>query len=326
MAGDQAALSRMRHGEVADFRNQAEKRAARAVRNDEPQSMTDQKDKQPLPVFFGHHKCATMSINTVIGAVCRRLGLNFVAIFDEHGLDGSLDEFVTSSRADFLSYGNADRQYVEQLQNFRGFHIIRDPRDIVVSAYFSHLYSHSTDEWEDLKAHRATLEGLSESDGILAEMEFRERSFRHMRDWDYENENIMEIRFEDFRQHSLDILLQVFIFLGLVRVDRYLFRDRITGLCREGSAFIARKTGALAPGRLLGRQMAAPDFLSIAWNNSFQVRTRGRPKGAANERSHLRKGASGDWQKYFTPEHVRRFKALYPGLVPALGYHPDDNW
>lgn len=308
------------------LRNQVDEDALRLAGNNEPRLMTDNHDNQPLPVFFGHHKCATMSINTVIGAVCRRLGLNFTAIFDEHGLDGSLDQFVASTGTDFLSYGNADIEFTRQLKDYRGFHIIRDPRDIVVSAYFSHLYSHSTEDWEDLKTHRARLEGLSEAEGIMAEIEFRERSFRHMLNWNYDNERVMEVRFEDFRRHSLDILLQAFIFLGLVRVDRYLYRDRIAGLCREGSAFLARKTGLLAPGRLFGRQMAAPDFLAIAWNNSFQVKTRGREKGAANERSHLRKGASGDWRNYFSPDHTERFKELYPELVPALGYHPDDNW
>jgi hypothetical protein len=60
--------------------------------------------------------------------------------------------------------------------------------------------------------------------------------------------------------------------------------------------------------------------------NSFQKLTAGRAKGEESRSSHLRSGVAGDWRNHFTPPVTAKFKALYPGMVPALGYEADDDW
>ena len=67
-------------------------------------------------------------------------------------------------------------------------------------------------------------------------------------------------------------------------------------------------------------------MLTITWRNSFQFRSKGRRAGEEDEKSHYRKGKSGDWTEHFEDRHRDLFKELYPGLVPQLRYHPDDNW
>ena len=177
-----------------------------------------------LLAFYGHHKCATMTLNAIIGGICKRLGLRFEAVFDETGFSGDLDRYVRDRRIEFLSYGNADIEFVRQLPSHRGFHIVRDPRDIVVSAYFSHLHSHSTSQWRELEDHRKKLKSLSLQEGLAAEIEFRKRSFDHMARWDYDQPDILEIRFEDFIRSNYDSMIRIVSFLGLLDSDAHQFQ------------------------------------------------------------------------------------------------------
>ncbi len=60
------------------------------------------------------------------------------------------DELSSLVRTDLLILSNATLSSLQKINFKRGFQIIRDPRDIAVSSYFSHLYSHSTRYWEEL--------------------------------------------------------------------------------------------------------------------------------------------------------------------------------
>ena len=40
----------------------------------------------------------------------------------------------------------------------------------------------------------------------------------------------------------------------------------------------------------------------------------------------FRSGKTGEWRKYFTPEHKRIFKEIASSLLVKLGYEKDENW
>ena len=282
--------------------------------------------RRDLFAFYGHHKCATMTLNALIGGICKRLGLRFEALFDETQFSRNLNHYVRDRQIEFLSYGNADIEFVRQLPSHKGFHIIRDPRDVVVSAYFSHLHSHSTSKWRELEDHRTKLKSLTLQEGLAAEIEFRKRSFDHMTRWDYDQPDILEIRFEDFIRSNYDSMIRVFSFLGLLDTEAHQFQYRFTGLYRDFAAFLGRRLDWRLPARLGPDKLYVPELLTITWRNSFQFRSKGRTAGEVDERSHYRKGKSGDWSEYFDDTHKELFKSLYPDLVPKLQYHPDDNW
>ncbi|MDH3267127.1 MAG: hypothetical protein OEM25_09190, partial [Gammaproteobacteria bacterium] len=126
-----------------------------------------------------------MWLNRILSSVCNKLALRFEAVYDEEGFGRDLRKYVTGQRIDFLSYGNADFSFVESLGQHRAFHVIRDPRDIVVSAYFSHMRSHSTEEWPELVQYRNKLNSVSKDEGLALEIENRAREFRHLSTWDY---------------------------------------------------------------------------------------------------------------------------------------------
>ena len=276
----------------------------------------------PTHAFYGHHKCATMTFNTLCGAVCRRLGLRFRAVDNEEQFDRDLKGFTARERVDFLAYGNADIEFVRDLPGHRGIHIVRDPRDIVVSAYYSHLYSHPTAAWPELEAHRARLQELPQHEGLIEEMQFRRRSFGHMQSWDYSQAGILEIRFEDFASRSYDTILDAFTHLGLVDDGDYHFGKRLASILREVRA--AWRLPAI--GGSGTRRLPASELLVLAWRNRFEARSRGRSQGKEDVGNHYRKGKVGDWAEHFTPEHKSVFKELYPGLVPELGYADSDGW
>src|SRR5690606_1363168 len=120
----------------------------------------------PLLAAFGHHKCATMWVHAIVGRVCLDLGLRHSVAFLPNSFGGDLPAFLAKERTQFLMYGNADFEHVRRLDlgRIRGFHYVRDPRDIVVSGYFSHRNTHSTEVWKSLIPYREKLQSVSKEE------------------------------------------------------------------------------------------------------------------------------------------------------------------
>jgi Sulfotransferase domain len=247
----------------------------------------------PLVVYFGHHKCATQWMRRIVTHVCREIGREPIEVNSWPHFQDNLDAVIDDPSSTFLCCGNAEKRYVAQLSRvdngFRGFHIVRDPRDIVVSAYFSHLYSHTP--FEGLAERRARLEAVPKSEGLLLELENRQHEFRAMFEWDYHQPNVLELRMEDATAAAADEVPKIMEFLGLGE--------------RNG----------LTSKRL--RQIVA--------DNEFNVLA-GRSPGEEDVKAHYRKGVPGDWVNHFEAEHVDYFKQHHGELLIKLGYEKDDNW
>jgi hypothetical protein len=59
--------------------------------------------------------------------------------------------------------------------------------------------------------------------------------------------------------------------------------------------------------------------------NSFEEKAK-RARGEENTGNFLRKGVSGDWKNYFTPEVARVFDEYAGDLLIKLGYERDHSW
>jgi hypothetical protein len=275
--------------------------------------------RYPLLAFFGHHKCATKFVLAILKQICTDCGLKLLSISSANQVSDDIQSLVADSRADVFAYMNARWEHVKPLGDCRGFHIVRDPRDVLVSAYFSHLHSHETRNWDSLSAHRKSLRALSKEEGLMLEMDFCEPVFSAMQDWNYDDANILELRFERLVSDPYQSFLNIFEHWELLceepgRLSRRLFM--IKSMLNRGYQF---GSGRL-PLRWSSRWIPADRLLTAVYRNRFAKRADGRSPGQENIKHHFRKGVPGDWKNHFSNLHVREFERRYGDLLEKLGY------
>jgi len=295
-----------------------------------------------LYCYFGHHKCASTWIRSILREVTWAAGLTLEEVFCPY-LPEKRTALITASQqrlpfedlatylqqqnAVFASFPIAVSELVENLQTipFRGFHVVRDPRDLIVSAYFSHRYSHPIEPLPELEPHRERLAAVSKEDGLFLEMEFSAPVLQDMWAWPYGHPNILEVKMEALTARPYEGFVRIFEFLGLLdEGESYSARRRIGLFVREMLNRVSFRYRWL---RWLRRPMPVTGELLLGrvWDHRFEKKAR-RRKGEEDPRSHYRKGQPGDWRNHFTEEHVAAFKEKFGDLVVRLGYEPDNDW
>jgi len=243
--------------------------------------------------------------------------------------DGDLERYVREQKVDFLLYGNPDFQQIQTLsvEKIRAFHYVRDPRDIVVSAYFSHRNSHPTEGWPELVEHRQKLRSCSKNEGLLLELEFRSQQFQEMRSWKQgsDNESIRLCKFEDMTINPYQAFLEIFGHLGLLDPEHYSFSNRLRFLLARISGGLERLYSSLHLPRGL-EVIPVERLLGIVYEHDFSRLSGGRQKGEIDPNSHYRRGLHGDWINHFSLEHLQSFKERYGDLVLQYGYESDPDW
>lgn len=279
-----------------------------------------------LRVFFGHHKCATSWVNRILKEACRQAGWRWRNLYNDRAFGGDPEEFTREERLDFLSCSNAKPEHATSLGELRGFHVIRDPRDILVSAYFSHLHSHPIGEWKELGPHRERLQSLSKEDGLLAELDSRAREFSHLLAWDYQRENILELRMRALTSRPYKGFVEIFRFLDSVDDRPFSARSQAAFLARYVTNRIRGKTGFNMGSPVRMERIPAEKLLGIVFDNRFEKLSGGRKKGEGDVKSHFRKGIAGDWRNHFTPKLERIFKERHGELLVQLGCEAGLDW
>lgn len=174
-------------------------------------------------VYIGHHKCASGYINRVVYAICEHLGLRA----SPRGFRWHSRTFAVDVREfDFLLWSNylSDRVSLDDLNDYRGFHVIRDPRDILISQYYSHRDSHPSADW--LSHEREVLQRLSFDEGIgylIRDSPLYRRTLAEIEWWDYKDERILEGRFESLTQRPFEYFKGICQFLEMGIADADLF-------------------------------------------------------------------------------------------------------
>lgn len=272
-----------------------------------------------LKVYFGHHKCASTWTTMLIERLCAEMGIKYgVAyrpVLDKYN---SVQDYIDQNNIRFLIIPEAMREKLEEItEPFRGFHIIRDPRDITVSAYFSHLYSHPVKNFENLDTHRNEIKKLEKEEGISEEIGFCEPYFNNMINWDYDRNEILELKFEDMLESPKDFFLNAFDHVGIIdhnpkpetspKVKK--LSNRLYNRYKP-YYFISFPRDIISKERLF----------ELMDSQRFEKLTGGRKRGQEDVRSHYRKGIANDWVNHLTAKHLDMINDKYPNLLEATGY------
>ncbi len=251
-------------------------------------------------IHTAHHKIGTSWFSKIFNLIAIEFGLPIAS--------NDLSLLPKGRPAIFFQ----TRVYVipGSLTNYRGSHMIRDPRDVVLSGYHYHLWTN--EEWcnkkiKDLPAdmekvwpllpvneikemsYKEYLNSLSTEEGILAEMKRASTtSIKGIVEWNYMDKNIFEFKYEDIMQNE----------------DKY-FR-----LLFQHYGF---------------KEKAMEKALKIAQSCSFSNRTK-RDIGDVDSKSHLRSGKLQQWKDEYTEKHKECFKELHGQDLIRLGYESELNW
>jgi hypothetical protein len=187
---------------------------------------------------------------------------------------------VTPIYIDYSNYAG-----IPKPENHRAFFVMRDPRDVLVSWYFSSRYSHGlmgvVGDVRKMLSDIPKSEGLCYSINHLGEFGL----FEALSSWvdaAREDKNVMLVRFED-----------------------------ITG-----------DDAAIHFGRLFEHlDIAVPDPIlrELLDEYSFERLSR-RKKGDEDKKAHYRKGVAGDWMNHFDDAVSTAFNDLTGDLIAKLGY------
>lgn len=176
----------------------------------------------------------------------------------------------------------------------RIFHLVRDPRDIVISGM--HYHRVATEEWL-LRPHaeyggisyREKLNSLkTDRDRYLFEMSHAAaRSIRNMELWDYHQPHVFECKYEDLICDTDMVLFE--------RAARHLgFSDADMQTC-----------------------------LSVFWKKSLFG---GKKKAKGKGKMHIRSGDPRQWPGVFDREMGAMFGKRFGDVLIRLGYESGNGW
>lgn len=295
------------------------------------------KGRALLRVYFSHHKAASSWIRRILVELgtALRLDVRHLDIPASYAPYAIMREMIDAEQPDIIVINDYGPEVVDTLPPFRGFRVIRDPRDIIVSAYYSHRNSHPTDwsgyHWADLAAHRAALLRLSPHEGLLAEMAFSgPRFIDAMAAWQSSPCDVSCLRMEDLISDPVPYWRQIFESLELYsrpsRTAQLFPMARIRWNMHERRGWPAQWPANFPHkyARFPRIPVSSIPPAYVPWTiarNSFSTLSRGRQVGDEDPGHHYRRGVPGDWRSHFTGEHIAVFRERFGDLAEKAGYH-----
>lgn len=278
-----------------------------------------------LKCFFGHHKCASTWIRRIVRSVSVLMGMNETVVHNAAQIlqSRTLQDHLLQTNTAIFCYTNADVEQVKQLKQYRGVHVIRDPRDIIVSAYYSHLYSHPLNDWPELALQRTRLQSVDKDEGLILTIQFLQSSFALMSQWDYSNPDVLELKMEDLIADPLAGFLAIFRFWGLLHEGQPRPLEKLAmGLNQLNQRGRSKLPFGwpLSPIKVPLTRISSLTISEIVKESSFERLTGGRSPGQQLATSHYRNGKPGDWMNHLKPDHIIYFNKLYGDLPRRLGY------
>ncbi|CCE24396.1 sulfotransferase domain-containing protein [Methylotuvimicrobium alcaliphilum] len=235
-----------------------------------------------LIIHCGYHRGGTTWFNNVLSAVAGNLGLRYQLCEPEN---------IAPNTEIYLC--NDSKIKLTHLSNYVGTHMIRDPRDLIVSGYNYHKHTH--EPWAhiprkeyDGKSYQEQLNSLNQYNGLMLEIERTSPSIIRMAKWDYSNTKILELKYEEVIQNEKEWWRKIFTHYG--------FSNK-----------------------------AVEDAISIAMQYQINA-VKGKQVSRFMTDKHIRSGKEGQWKKMFQQEHKEYFHELFGDILIKLEYESDFDW
>jgi len=234
----------------------------------------------PVMLVGTHHKTGTVWMRSLFEAVAEACNQGFYAGTQAAYPAGIGVFFQPHSAFDLPTFPYP----------YRGLHLIRDPRDVVISAARYHPTANEAwldypKPWLGAKTYRQSLIAMSSAEErIRFEMaHVGGRVIQAMAGFDSGNPDFLTIKYEDLVE-DVDLVLfrRIFTFLGYPELQL----DQLCQIAREKSLF----------------------------------------SGLVNRPDHIRSGVPAQWQKVFSRELSREFHACFGSALIRLGYEPNAEW
>ena len=240
-------------------------------------------------VVATHHKTGTVWMDGVFKAIADDVGAHYVDFRSEYGrLERALQEpfILFNYDSDFR-----DHAHLLDREDVRILHLIRDPRDVLISAM--HYHKKSAESWlhtpvpgyNNITYQRRLRELPTLLEQYVFEMEHSTAgTLRGVMGWQYGRANCFEARYEALRQDTdLSYWTRIADFLGFDEAERQSCRRRF-------------------------------------WQNSLF----GGLSRLGNK--HVRSGDVAQWKRGFNRELAYAFLDRFPTVLQSLAYEPDNKW
>lgn len=233
-------------------------------------------DDQVFRFVGTHHKVMT----TYFSAVLRLLGYGLRLPYEKNYSKMP----STSARLVLAMHSKLE---LTELAPYRGVHIMRDPRDMIVSGYHYHKWTHEA--WarrpdQNGVSYQQKLNDTDKDSGLFQEIDHFIFFYRALlEDWDMNDPDTLEIAYEDLMGADRDqCYLNIFTHLG--------FEGRDLDL--------------------------AVDLMRL-----FEAGSRsGLKSNKVSEKSHMRSGRSGQWKAELNDSHIAYIETELGPVLRKFGY------
>jgi hypothetical protein len=242
-------------------------------------------------IIATHHKTGTKWMNLTFTSICRALDIRYVNL-RRSGLPSRSE--IRPPIVLFEWHANFGKaKWLVDNPEHRLLHLIRDPRDVIISAM--HYHRNSREKW--LHVPREKFGGMTyqqmlnslPDDHARYRFEMMNSSgnvIRSIEKWDYARPNVFECKYEDL----------------IVDTDMKLFSAIVTHLGFSGSE----------------TETCRKQF----WRMSIF----GKGGDRKGNTRHVRSGSSRQWSGVFDRTLAADFVQEFDGVLIKLGYESDDSW
>jgi hypothetical protein len=183
---------------------------------------------------------------------------------------------------------------VKKPAKYKAFFVMRDPRDLLVSHYFSTRFSHPENPY--IIKERAVLSKMPEHEGLL-------------------------YLIKKIRKESANMYFSMRTWHTAGKKDRNLIVCKYEDLTGGEKLYFFEKLF-----KHIGCEIAEDEIRWVLEKYKFKNLSGGRKQGIEDYKSHYRKGISGDWKNYFTEDHKNAFKKEAGHLLIDLEYEKNLEW